>query len=271
MKFEYDSAQRRSPLLTELIDLFQYRDLVGLYVLHSIKTRYKRSVLGVVWTLLNPLLTMTVLTIAFSALFRFSLKNYPIYLLTGLILWNFFSQTTLTAMNKLIWGGGILKRIYIPRTIFSVTELGTGLVNLFLAFIPLVFIMLIMGHPFRPALLFLPISIGIVALFTLGAALLLSTLALFFVDVVDMYQILLTAWFYSTPLIYPVSILPENYIWFMSFNPMFHLLELFRTPIYLGILPNLNTIIISSSSALVSLFFGWSIFTYKANEFPYRI
>ncbi len=271
MKFEYDSAKRRSPLLTEVTDLFQYRDLVGLYVSQSIKTRYKRSVLGVVWTLLNPLLTMAVLTIAFSALFRFSLKNYPIYLLTGLILWNFFSQTTLTAMNKLIWGGGILKRIYIPRTIFSVTEIGTGLVNLFLAFIPLVLIMLIMRHPFRPALLFLPISIFIIALFTLGVALLLSTLALFFVDVVDMYQILLTAWFYFTPLIYPINILPENYIWLMSFNPMYHLLELFRTPIYLGLLPDLNTIIVSSISAMISLFLGWSVFTQKANEFPYRI
>jgi homopolymeric O-antigen transport system permease protein len=271
LKFEYDSAQRRSPLLTELIDLFQYRDLVGLYVLHSIKTRYKRSVLGVVWTLLNPLLTMTVLTIAFSALFRFSLKNYPIYLLTGLIFWNFFSQTTLTAMNKLIWGGGILKRIYIPRTIFSVTEMGTGLINLFLAFIPLAIIMLVMGHPFRPALLFLPISISIIALFTLGVALLLSTLALFFVDVVDMYQILLTAWFYFTPLIYPADIFPEKYVWLLNFNPMYYLLELFRTPIYLGAIPKLHTIIISGSSAMVSLFFGWSIFTHKANEFPYRI
>ena len=115
----YDSAQHRSPIITELNELLNYRGLLRQYISQSIKTRYKRSALGVVWTLLNPLLNMAVLTIAFSTLFRFSLKNYPIYLLAGLIFWNFFSQTTMTAMDRLIWGGGILKRIYIPRTIFS--------------------------------------------------------------------------------------------------------------------------------------------------------
>jgi ABC-type polysaccharide/polyol phosphate export permease len=267
----YDSAQHRSPIITEFNELLNYRGLLRQYISQSIKTRYKRSALGVVWTLLNPLLNMAVLTIAFSTLFRFSLKNYPIYLLAGLIFWNFFSQTTMTAMDKLIWGGGILKRIYIPRTIFSVSEVGTGLVNLFLALIPLAFIMLVMGHPFRPALLFLPVSILIISLFTLGVALLFSTLAVFFVDVVEMYKVLLSVWFYLTPIIYPVEIIPKKFLKYLNFNPMNSLIELFRAPIYLGILPELNTIITASILGVASSLVGWVVFTRKVDELAFRI
>ncbi len=139
--FTYDSADRRSPATRELIELLRYRDLLRLMVTNIVKTRYKRSALGVVWTLLNPLLNMAVLTIAFSSLFRASLQRYPVYILAGLICWNLFAQTTISAMNTLVWGGSLLKRIYIPRTIFAVAAIGNGLVNLGLALIPLVVIM----------------------------------------------------------------------------------------------------------------------------------
>src|SRR5260221_2671662 len=141
---EYDSAARGWSPLTELVELVRYRDLVLMMVANMVKTRYKRSALGVVWTLLNPLLNMAVLTVAFSALFSSSLVHYPVYVLTGLVFWNFFSQTTLFAMNALVWGGGLLKRVYIPRTIFAVSAVGNGLVNLGLSLIPLVLIMLVL-------------------------------------------------------------------------------------------------------------------------------
>src|SRR6266849_6535181 len=121
---EYDSAAPRLSPLAELAELIRCRDLLRMMVANIIKTRYKRSALGVVWTLLNPLLNMAVLTLAFSTLFRFSLPHYPVYVLSGLIFWNFFTQTTLYAMNTLVWGGGLLKRVYIPRTIFSVAAVG---------------------------------------------------------------------------------------------------------------------------------------------------
>jgi ABC-type polysaccharide/polyol phosphate export permease len=269
--YEYDSGQHRSPILTEIREILNYRSLLRQYISFGIKTRYKRSALGVVWTLLNPLLNMAVLSLAFSTLFRFSLKNYAIYLLAGLLFWNFFSQTTTTAMDRLIWNGSILKRIYLPRTIFSMAEVGTGLVNLFLAMIPLAVIMLVMGHPFRPALLFLPVSILIIAMFTLGLALLFSTLALFFVDVSEMYKILLTAWFYLTPIIYPLEIIPEKYLWYFKLNPINYLIELFRGPIYLGSMPETNTLLISLALAIISLFLGLWVFARKVDEFAYRI
>lgn len=271
MSVEYDSAARRWPVVEEFIELLRYRDLLRLLVANSIKTRYKRSTLGVVWTLLNPVLTMAVLAIAFSALFRFSLKNYPVYLLTGLIFWNFFAQTTTVAMSALVWGGSLLKRIYIPRTIFSVSAVGNGLFNLLLALIPLALIMLILGQPFRPALLFLPVATLLAAMFALGVALFMSTLAVFFVDVVDMYGLLLTAWFYLTPIIYPREIFPTQYVWLLHLNPMYNLLELFRAPIYLGVLPAPGTILGALAAATLSLSVGWWTFTRKADDLAYRV
>ena len=123
---EYDSDYKGWLFFRELSELLRYRDLLHLLVFNNIKTRYKRSMLGVLWTLLNPILTMTVLVIAFSNLFRFSLPDYPVYLLTGLVIWNFFSQITTSAINAITMGGSLLRRIYLPRTVFSVAAVGCG-------------------------------------------------------------------------------------------------------------------------------------------------
>ena len=267
----YDSASIRSPALHELRELWRYRDLLRLLVSNSIKTRYKRSTLGILWTLLNPLLTTLVLTIAFSQIFRFQIQNYTIYLLVGLLFWNFFSQSTTQAMATLIWGSSLIKRIYIPRTIFAVSVVGNGLTNLLLALIPLALVMLITGHPFSLALLWLPLAILLLVMFTLGLALFMSTLAVYFVDVVDLYSILLTVWFYLTPVIYPVEIVPPRFAPLVQLNPMTTMLGLFRSIVYLGETPSLQAWLIAAGLAVVSLGAGWLVFTRRANDFAYRI
>jgi ABC-2 type transport system permease protein len=269
----YDSAVRRPPWVEEFWELIRYRDLLAQLVARNIKTRYKRSVLGILWTMLNPLLMMLVLTGVFSGLFRFSLqfRYYAVYALAGLIFWNFFAQTTSHAMSELVWGGSLLNRIYVPRGIFAVTALGTGLVNLFLSLIPLLVIMIITGAPIRPSLLFLPIPILSISMFALGVSLILSRLAILFADVVEMYQILLTLWMYLTPIIYPKQIIPEKYRWLYNINPMYHLLELFRAPIWIGWLAGPKTAAAAILVSVVTLAFGWWFFTRKADELAYRI
>ena len=268
---EYDSAARRSPALTEIVELVRYRDLLAMMVSNIIKTRYKRSVLGVVWTLLNPLLNMAVLTVAFSSIFSSSLVHYPVYVLTGLIAWNFFTQTTLYAMNALVWGGGLIKRVYIPRTLFAVASVGNGLVNLGLSAIPLVAIMLITGHPLFATWWMAPLAVALLAMFALGVALLLSTLAVFFADIVDMYKVFIQALFFLTPIMYPESILPARLVWYLHLNPLYNLLETFRAPIYQGVLPGWHTLLAAAVSAVVALAVGWWVFTHRADEFAYRI
>lgn len=268
---EYDSDYKGWLFFRELSELLRYRDLLHLLVFNNIKTRYKRSMLGVFWTLLNPILTMTVLVIAFSNLFRFSLPDYPVYLLTGLVIWNFFSQITTSAINAITMGGSLLRRIYLPRTVFSVAAVGSEAINLLLSLIPLFFIILLVNHPLNVSLLFVPVAVLLTAMFALGIGLLVSTLAVFFADSVHIYQILLMGWFYLTPIIYPKEILPLSTLTYIQLNPMLHLAELFRSPIYLGVIPDWNTIIIAWAWATASLLFGWWVFSRKADRFAYLI
>lgn len=267
----YDSALTGNPALSELKDLWRYRDLLFQLIARNIKTRYKRSVLGVLWTMLNPLLMMLVLTFVFSNVFRFQQPHYSAYALAGLALWNFFAQTTTGAMSELIWGGQLMHRIYIPRSIFAVSALGTSLVNLLLTLIPLFAIMVATGVPLRPALFILPLPILLTAMFALGVALVLSRVAAYFADVLEMYQIFLMAWMYLTPIIYPKEIIPERFLWLFNLNPMYHLIEIFRAPLLIGWLAGPNTVLASVTAAFVTLAFGWWYFSRKADELAYRI
>ncbi|MDI7278130.1 MAG: ABC transporter permease [Anaerolineae bacterium] len=267
----YDSACRPPAALEELIQIWRYRDLVVQLVRRDVVTRYKRSVLGVAWTMLNPLGTMLVLTIAFSQLFKRT-PAYPAYLLTGLIAWNFFAQTTLAAMRQLLWGGSLLHRIYVPKTVFAVSAVGTGLVNLSLALIPLLAVMLVLGVSLRPAIFFLPISVLLLASFALGLGLLLSALTAYFADAAEMYEIILTAWLYLTPVIYPEEIIPPSYRWWLfNLNPMYHLIKVVRLPLYHGTWPGYLTLATAVAVSLVALIVGWLVFARRADEFAYRI
>lgn len=267
----YDSQRRRVLVVEELVELLRYRDLLRHLVSRDIKVRYKRSALGVAWTMLNPLLTMVVLTVVFSTLFRFAVPHYPVYLLSGLLCWNFFAQSTTSAMSQMIWTSDLLKRIYVPRAIFAVSAICTGLVNLTLAMLPLLLVVLATGLPLNWTWLFLPLPVLLISMFALGVGLLLSTLAAYFADVVDMYQILLTALMYLTPVFYPTSIIPQRFLPLLYLNPMYHLLESFRAPIYLRALPSLETLLIGAGVAVVTLVVGWWFFSGKTDEFAYRV
>jgi ABC-2 type transport system permease protein len=221
--------------------------------------------------MLNALGIMVVLTLAFSSLFR-QTRAYPAYVLTGLIAWNFFVQTTTVAMTSIVWGGALLHRIYLPRTVFAISSVGTGVVNLALSLIPLVAVMVATGVALRPTLLSVPLAILLLALFALGIGLMVSALAVYFPDVTAMYQIVLLGWMYLTPVIYPEEIIPSHYRWWLlNLNPMYHLVTLFRLPLYNGTWPSLLHLAVAAASALGALAVGWAVFTRKADEFAYRI
>lgn len=266
----YDSSERRSPALEELSELLRYRYLVFQMIRRDILTRYKRSVLGIVWTMLNPLGTTIVLAIVFSQVFG-ATHSYAGYVLSGLIPWTFFAQTTNACMAGIIWGNSLIKRIYLPKTVFSVSAIGVGLVNLSLSILPLLLVMLVSKIPFRLSLLLIPIPILFLAMFSLGLGLVLSTLAAQFADVVDMYQIILTAWMYLSPIIYQENMLPARYVGFIRANPMYYMINFFRAFIYEGRIPAFEDFLLCASIALVTLLFGWFFFSRKADELAYRI
>lgn len=268
----YDSDRQGSAALEEFWAILNYRYLIVQLVRRDILTRYKRSALGVAWTMLNPLGTMLILTLVFSRAFGGSQEGYAAYVLSGLIAWNFFAQSTTAATVHLVWGGSLLKKIYIPRTSFAVSAIGTGLINLLLSLIPLVIVMLIVGVPIRWTAILLPIPILFLTMFALGVGLIISGMAIFYADIAEMFQVTLTAWMYLTPVIWSPEILPELYgLWITRLNPMFYLVELFRMPIYYGQVPDLRLVLITGTISIITLFIGWMFFTSRSDEFAYRV
>src|SRR5574340_254703 len=261
----YDSLKRGPVALEELRGLIKYRDLIYQLVRRDIVSRYKRSALGIAWTMLNPLGMMVILTLVFSQLFR-SVEGYPAYVLSGLVAWNFFSQTTSAAMIQMVWGSTLLHRIYLPRTSFVVSAVGTGLVNLLLSLVPLLLITLLVGQPLHWTIFFLPVSILLLAAFSLGVGLLFSAWAIYFPDVAEMFQIILVAWLYLTPVIYPPETIPASYrFWFFHLNPMYYLVQVFRLPVYEGVLPSSGMLLAATLIAFTTLGLGWSVFSSRAD------
>ena len=269
--FIYDSTQRGSVALEELRGIVQYRDLIYQLVRRDVVLRYKRSVLDIAWTMFQPLGMMIILSVIFSTLFH-GIKGYTAYILSGLIAWTFFSQTTSAMITQIVWGGALLQKIYVPRTSFAVSATGTGLVNLGISFIPLVLVVLLSGLPLTWNILFAPISMLLLGAFALGVGLIISTMSIYFPDLAEMYSIVLMAWMYLTPIIYPETLIPESYRpWIFGLNPMYYFIKIFRMPVFDGTLPDTLTLSIAIVISMSTLIIGWSFFSRKADDFAYHI
>ena len=238
--------------------------------LRDITIRYKRSMLGFFWTMLHPLLLALILMMVFSSVFRFAVPRYELYVLAALLPWNFFQQTTVGSMASLAWNGSLMKRVRVPKSIFTLSTVVAGVVNLGLAYVPLILIMLLRGAPIRPAIAFLPVSLLILAAFTYGISLMLSALAVYFVDVREMYNVALTALMYFTPVIYPIEVVPEQYRRFFALNPLLYFIEIVRAPVHGGTLPSAHALTVATTCAVVALVVGWTVFRRLSRGFyPY--
>ncbi len=268
----YDSAKNKHPSLEEVRGLIRYRDLLYQLIRRDIVARYKRSFLGILWTMLNPLGTMIILSIVFSRLFDVD-GSFPAYIISNIVAWNFFSQSTQFSMNSTLWGSSLFQKIYLPRTAFVVTTVGTGVVNLLLALVPLAIVFLVVGTPIKLSVLLLPVVILLLAMFTLGVSLILSTITVFFPDTAEFYPVFLTALFYLTPIMYPESLLYSNPLgyWIMSLNPLYRVLKLFRIVLYHGVVPTPREWLIGVTVAIFTFIVGWFIFTTKSKSFGYYV
>jgi ABC-type polysaccharide/polyol phosphate export permease len=263
----YDSARRSSRAIEEARALWAYRGLVHELVVRDIKVRYKRSVLGVAWTMLAPLLNMVTLTIVFSAILKTAITNYPVYLLSGLIFWNFFSQATSSAALQTQDANELAKRTYVPRSVFVAAAVGVALINLLLSMVPLLVILAITRFPLHATWLFMPVSILIGVLFTAGVGLLLFTMASRFSDVREMYLAFVQIWFFLTPIVYHVSIVPVKLrppIWA---NPLYYLVQTFRDPIYKGQIPEIRVLVASTALAIGVFVSGWVFFCNRSDRY----
>ena len=266
----YDSSNRGSRVLEEARALWSYRALVYELVIRDIKVRYKRSVLGVFWTMLAPLLNMVALTLVFSSILKQQIRNYPVYFMTGSILWTYFSQATSSAASQTQDSNELAKRIYIPRSVFVASSIGVGLVNLVLSIVPLLLILVATGFPLHATWYFLPVSVFMVTLFAAGTGFFLFTLASRFTDIREMYLVLVQTWFFLTPIVYHPSIVPAKFRLALWANPMYYLVRTFREPIYDGVLPSWRLIAASLAVSVGIFLAGWVYFCHRAEEFAFQ-
>ncbi len=255
----------------EFLQLLQYKDLLINLVFRDLTVRYKRSVLGFCWTMVNPLINTIVFTVVFATIFRFAIKDFIIYFLSAYQLWILFSQSTTLSSRCILSNGPLLKKVYLPKTIFVVSILVSELVNFSFAMLPLLGLVIIIGKGLSISLLFLPVPIIIMIFFTLGVSFILSSVTVFFHDIMDIDQLLLMPWMYLTPIFYPLEIIPEKYLFIVKINPMYYIIDSFRAPIYLGQLPDPLNVLWAGLSAAVVFIAGIMLFTKVSDDFIYYI
>jgi len=255
--------------VTDLVG--QRRDLVWCLVVRDLRVRYRRSALGLLWTLLLPLLNTLIFTAIFSTAFGLPMRDYAVYALAGILFWNFFQQSVISSMNSLRRNASILKKLPVPRAVFPLATIVAGVINLGVALIPLLLLVLVTGRRLTPALLFVPAAILLAAVFALGIGLLLSPLAIFFTDVVEVVSVVLMLVMYLTPVFYPIDIVPQKFRWVMQLNPVRMLLDGFRDPIYSGTLPSPLDVAMTLSVALVALAVGVVAFRRSSDRIPFYL
>lgn len=263
----WNVAERPLRLVDEVRHLATRGGLLYALVSRDLTIRYKRSVLGVLWTMLHPLLLMLIFSIVFSSLLGQRVPRYPIYFLSAYLAWNFFAQTVVNAMLSVAWNGPLMKRVPAPPSVFTLSTTISGLVNLVLGVIVLGGLMLITGVPLRGSLLFLPVSLVLLATFTLGIALVLTAISVFLADVREIVQAALPALMYLTPIVYPIDVVPQHFQWIIRFNPMYYLVDLLRFPIYEGVLPPWRTLGIAAGLSFTACGVGWLVFRHLAPKF----
>jgi len=252
-------------------DTYRYRELIWALAQKELRVRYKRSVLGFLWALLNPALMMLVLTLVFGTLMRFSIDHYAVFLLSMLLPWTFFSQCLAYSVESIVGNGELLKKVKVARLVFPIASVMSNIINFLLSLVPLMLLIVLMRFPLHWTWFYLPVPMLGLFLFTLGASFLFATINVFYRDVSHIVQIILQAWFYFSPIIYSLDFVPAKYHWLFRLNPLLYVLNGFRLSIYYGIMPSLPSIGLTMVCSLVSLLVGYTVFRRYEKLFVYYV
>lgn len=253
--------------LTESFGLIKYQWLLKELISRDLKIKYRRSVLGYLWSILNPLLLMGVLTIVFSTMFRFDIPNYPVYLLAGQLLFGFYSESTNMAMSSILNGASLIKKVYLPKYIFPISRVLSSFTTMFFSLAALVIVMAVTGAEYHITAILLPIPLIYILIFSIGMSLLLSAMVVFFRDIQYLYGVLLTALNYLTPIFYPVSLLPQWLQELMVLNPLYNFIEVFRKIMLYGQWPTFEEHLICLAFSFGALILGAYVFNKKQKDF----
>ncbi len=248
--------------------LYQYRDLLKQLVVRDVKLKYRRSFLGYLWSILNPLMMMMVLVVVFSNLFRFDIPNFPVYLITGSTLFGFMCEATSMAITSITGNAALLKKTYVPKYVFTLSRVTSSLVNMLFSMTAIIIVILVTNVRITTCILFTPLVILQVYFFSMGLGLFLASTSVFFRDLQYLWGIFTTMWMYLTPIFYPVKIIPEQYrFWYYWLNPMTGYISQFRDTVLYGQMPDLYTICMGFLTALIAIVIGTYTFYRSQDNF----
>lgn len=250
-----------------ILNFMKYRHFLKELIKKDFKFKYRRSRLGVLWSLLNPLLMITVLSIVFSTLFNRHIPNYILFLLTGKLMFDFFSESTSTAMRAINGNAALIRKIYVPRYLFPVSKVFHSLINLLFTLIIMFTIMLFSNINWSWTILLLPLPILYLCIFATGVGLILSAYAVYYKDLNHLYSVVITAWMYLTPIIYPIDIIPDKYRVIIDCNPLYYYISLFRSIVLDGRLGSWQIHLLCIGISILSLILGLLVFRKKQNNF----
>ena len=260
--------QGRVTVVLRVAAAFQrYKFLIKQLVLRDFKTKYKRSVLGILWSFLNPLLTMVVQYMIFSTVFKSDISNFPAYLLIGIVSFNFFSEACGMALTSILGNASLIKKVYMPKYIYPLTRVISSVVNLLISLIPMVLVCVITGIRFHKSAILALFFLGCVVIFTLGLGLLLSSAMVFFRDTQFLWGVMAMIWMYVTPIFYPENILPDNLKFIHQINPLYHFIQAERMCILDGLSPEPIVYAQCMLMALAMLMVGAIIFHKSQDKF----
>lgn len=258
--------------MTKYIQNFlKFRPLLSELVARDIKIKYRRSVLGVFWTLLNPLCMMAVLSVVYSNLFKFSVDNFPLYLLSGQVIFNFFSESTTSAMSAIIGNSALIKKVYMPKYLFVLSRVISSVINLGASFCALIVVMAVTRAELHWTVLLSWVPLIFLIIFSVGMGMLLASLTVKFRDIMHLYSIFITALMYLTPVIYPMNILPDWLTKIVLLNPITNMVMMFRDTVMYNTIPGISNILVALVESVIMLGIGMLVFYKNQDEFILNI
>lgn len=254
MKKYIDNFLKFKPLLTELVS-------------RDIKIKYRRSVLGVLWTILNPLCMMVILSIVFSNIFKFDIENFPLYVLSGQVIFNFFNDATTNSMTSILGAASLIKKVYVPKYLFVLSRIFSSFINLIASYCALLVMMVVTRAELHWEIILSIIPLFMVVGFSLGVGLILAALTVKFRDIIHLYSVFTTGLMYLTPVIYPMSMLPDTLRKIVMLNPLTNYLIMFRDVMFNHTLPSMSGIAVGVLEMILALGIGVFVFYKKQDEF----
>lgn len=258
-------------MLQDMVELYKYREMIKNLVKKDLKSRYKGSFLGFLWTFVNPLLQLVVYSIIFSTVMRVNIEKYYIFLFVALLPWIFFSTSLQVSAGSIISNKDLVKKVYFPREVIPISVVTAGLMNLLYGFTILFPCLIIFKIKITWTIVYLPFVIIVEYIVTLSFALLFSSINVYFRDLEHMLEVFLMAWFYFTPIIFPVEMIPQKYIKYFFLNPVTPIITAFRDILYYGKAPDLKMLFMILVAGILMLIFSYNVFKTLQKDFAEEI